>query len=185
MTSTDTADAPPAPSDDAPGRSVLVWRVVGVVAMLAIALFWLWIFSGAARQQNPDYLSDRAWVEQAEARCQATMDTIDDRAAPAGRQDRAARADAIDVSTEDLRVMLGDLASPGPDVVDDRELVDQWLGDWDQLLVDRSTYTAAIRVNPDAQFLTTEKFRDPLDKVIEVFADVNDMPSCGPAGDVG
>ncbi len=185
MTSTDPPDAPPAPSDEVLGRGVLTWRVVGVVAMLAIALFWLWIFSGAASKQNPDYLSDRSWVEQAEARCEATMTTIDERAAPAGRQDQAARADAIDASTEDLRALLADLAAPGPEDADDRELVDQWMADWDQLLVNRSTYADAIRVNPDAQFLTTEKFSDPLDKVIEVFADVNDMPSCGPAGDVG
>ncbi|CAN5493107.1 hypothetical protein BH24ACT4_BH24ACT4_17810 [soil metagenome] len=185
MTTTDPTDAPPAPAGEAPGRGVLTWRVVGVMALLAIALFWLWIFSGAARKQNPDFLSDRAWVEDAEVTCAATMATIDDRAAPAGRQDQATRADAIDASTEDLRVMLADLGSPGPDDADDRALVDQWLSDWDQLLVDRSTYADAIRVNPDAQFFTTEKFSDPLDKVIEVFADVNDMPSCGPAGDVG
>lgn len=161
------------------------WRVVGVVAMLAIALFWIWIFSGAAKKQNPDFLEDRAWTDRAEATCTTTMAVVDDRAAPAGRQGRAERADAIDASTEDLRAMLAELASPLPVDDSDRALVRQWLDDWDRLLGDRTTYAAAVRVNPDAQFLTEEKFKDPLDKVIEVFADVNEMPACGPAGDVG
>lgn len=167
------------------GRGFTPLRVLGVVVMLAIALFWLWIFSGAPRRQNPDYLSDRSWVEQAEATCAATMDTIDERASSAGREDRAVRADAIDAGTADLRSMLDELGSPPPDDADDREVVGTWLADWRRLLDDRVIYARAIRVNPDARFLTTERFNDPLDRVIEVFADVNEMPSCGPAGDVG
>lgn len=185
---TDTATGPPGPAgpaDPRPRGGTTPWRVVGVVVMLAIVVFWIWIFSGAARRQNPDRVQDRAWTEQAEATCAATMEGIDERAAPAGRQQRAARADAIDASTEDLRVMIAELRSPLPDSEADREVVEPWLTDWESLLEDRTTYAAAIRVNPDAQFLTTEKFNDPLDKVIEIFADVNDMPSCGPAGDVG
>ncbi len=170
-------DAPP-PSGTTP------WRVFGVVGLLAMALFWLWIFSGAARRENPDRLSDRAWVERAEASCAATMARVDERSTDAGRQDQAARADAIDASTGDLRALLGDLAQPPPDDEGDRELVDAWLADWEQLLGDRDTYADAVRVNPDARFLTEEKFNDPLDRVIEIFANVNDMPSCGPAGDV-
>lgn len=175
------------PATTAPAHSggMSPWRVLGVVAMVAIALFWIWIFSGAPARQNPDRIQDRAWVERAEATCAATKTRIAERTAPAGRQDQAARADAIDASTEDLRVMLDELRSPLPDGEGDREVVGPWLADWDRLLGDRTTYADAVRVDPDARFLTTEKFNDPLDRVIEIFADVNDMPSCGPAGDVG
>lgn len=175
----------PDPSTRPTGRGVTLWRVLGVSVMLAIALFWLWIFSGAARQQNPDFLADRAWAERAERSCAATMEVIDERSETAGRDDRLERADAIDGSTEDLSTMLADLRSPLPDDEGDRSVVEPWLEDWDQLLVDRRTYADAVREDPDARFLTEEKFNDPLDRVIEVFADVNEIPSCGPAGDVG
>ncbi len=154
--------------------------------MLAMALFWLWIFSGAARRQNPDLLEDRAWVERAEATCAATMDRRSTSAAGAGRPPGAGRP-----GRRHRRVHRGParhagrLRSPLPDGEGDREVVEPWLADWDRLLGDRDTYADAMRVNPDARFLTEEKFNDPLDRVIEIFADVNDMPSCGPAGDVG
>lgn len=181
-----TDDRPPgADAPSGPDRVFTPARVLGVSVMLAIALFWLWIFSGAARSQNPDHLDDRAWVERAEATCAATMATIDERHADAGRQSQDERADAIDASSADLRAMLATLADPLPAGAADREVVEPWLADWESLLGDRDRYAAAVRVNPDARFLTTEKFNDPLDTVIETFAKVNEMPACGPAGDVG
>ena len=175
---------PEVPREGLSGRA-RAWRVAGVAGMLAIALFWIWIFSGAAREQNPDRLEDRAWVEEAEATCAGTQATIDARTADAGTQSRAARADDIDASTADLRAMLTRLADPLPEGASDQEVVEQWLADWERLLEDRDTYADAVRVNPDARYLTEEKFNDPLDSVVETFADVNDMPSCAPAGDVG
>lgn len=183
-----TTPTEPADGDAGPeglSSRARAWRVAGVAGMLVIALFWIWIFSGAAREQNPDRLDDRAWVERAEATCATTQATIDARTAGAGTQSRAARADDIDASTEDLRAMLAALADPLPEGASDREVVSRWLDDWDRLLDDRDAYADAVRVNPDARYLTEEKFDDPLDRVVETFADVNDMPSCAPAGDVG
>lgn len=182
---TPTLTAPPdGPESDA-RRGWTGWTYLGVAVVLAIALMWVWIFSGGPKKANPDRLADRDWAERAEDTCRATMDRIDERAAPASSQDTAARADAIDASTEDLEVMLASLADPLPETASDREVVEPWLADWDSLLDDRRQYSAAVRVNPDARFLTSEKFRDGLDEVIGTFADVNDMPACGPAGDVG
>lgn len=174
------------PTDQPPGarRGLTPWRVAGVATMLAIALFWIWIFSGAPRKQNPDYLDDRRWVARAEAACATTMDRIDARGAT-GRLDRDQRADAIDTSTGELRALLDELADPLPGPASDREVVEQWLADWRALLGDRDTYAAAIRTDPDARFVTSAKFNDPLDTVVETFATVNEMPSCGPADDVG
>jgi len=182
-----TTAGPVAGGPDAPDstRWTMPLRVLGVAAMVAIVLFWFWIFSGGPRKQNADRLDDRRWVARAETTCARTMGRVDTRAEAAGRQDRDARAAAIDTSSTDLRRMLDDLRSPLPSRAGDRDVAEQWLGDWDRLIDDRDTYADAIRRNPDARFLTEEKFRDPLDRVIEIFADVNDMPSCGPAGDVG
>lgn len=168
-----------------------MWRALGVITMLAIALFWIWAFSRSvdqrdepARARNPDYLDDRGWAGRAEASCARTMARVDERAESAGRQDRAARADAIDASNADLRVMLDRLRRPLPSNASDREVVEEWLGDWGRLVDDRAVYADAIRRDPDARLLLEEKFGDPLDRVIEIFADVNAMPSCAPAGDV-
>jgi hypothetical protein len=153
--------------------------------MVAVALFWFWIFSGAPRRDNPDRLEDRAWVERAEDTCARTMAGVDERSETAGREDRVARADAIDASSADLRAMVGALRDPLPDGAGDREVVERWLADWEELIANRETYADAVRDDPGARLLLTEKFDDPIDRVIEVFADVNDMPACGPAGDVG
>jgi hypothetical protein len=159
--------------------------VAGVAVMLAIVLMWVWIFSGAPRRLNPDRVADRGWAERAEETCAATSERIEERSAAAGRQDTEARADAIDASTDDLEAMLADLRDPLPGSADDRAVVEPWLADYEQLLDDRRDYADAVRDDPDARFLTTEKFNDPLDRVVQTFAEVNDIPSCVPAGDVG
>lgn len=163
-----------------------MWVWLGIAVVVATVIFWAWIFSGAPKRLNPDRIQDRTWVEDAEATCADTMEGIDDRAAAgAHNEDLDARADAIDASSDDLDAMLARLRDPLPTGADDREVAGEWLGDWDQLVEDRRTYADAVRTNPDARFLTTEKFNDPLDRVVQTFAEVNDMPSCAPAGDVG
>jgi hypothetical protein len=180
-------EAPPRPQGDSPpaGRRATAWTAAGVAVVLAVVLMWIWIFSGAAKKTNPDWVTDRDWAEQAEDTCAATQQVVDERAAPAGRQSAAERADAIDESTEDLAAMIAALRDPLPDSAADREVVEPWLADWEKLLDDRRTYADAVRANPDAQFYTEEKFSDGLDSVIETFANVNEIFSCAPAGDVG
>jgi hypothetical protein len=180
--------APPRPAGPSPTggpRMARVWTVVGVTVFLLIVLMWIWIFSGAPKRHNPDFIDDRGWAEDAEATCEATKERIDDRTAAAGTQDTEARADAIDASTDDLEAMLADLRDPLPSSAGDRSVLEPWLDDYAKLLDDRRTYADAVRVNPDARFLTTEKFNDPLDRVVQTFAEVNEMHSCIPAGDVG
>lgn len=180
--------APPRPGPPSPGGPAgmgRVWTVVGVTVFLLIVLMWIWIFSGAPRKQNPDYLDDRAWVEDAEDTCAATQEEIDERTADAGNQDLEARADAIDASTDDVEAMLADLRDPLPDNASDRSVVEPWLADYANLVEDRREYADAVRVNADARFYTTEKFSDPLNRVVQTFAETNEMKSCIPAGDVG
>lgn len=183
--STPTTDVPPEADGPLPRRQATVWTYLGVATVLAVAIMWIWIFSGGPRKVNPDRVADREWTDRAEATCRATMDDVDERAAPAGEQRAGQRADAIDASTDDLEAMLASLADPLPSSDADRQVVEPWLTDWRSLLNDRRQYADALREDPGARFLTTEKFSDGLDNVIGTFADVNDMPSCGPAGDVG
>lgn len=183
MTESDPRPAGEPPPPARRGATPLV--VLGVVVFLAMVVFWAWIFSGAPRATNPDRVEDRAWAEDAEATCAATMERIDQRTQEAGDRTPDQRADDVNAATDDLEAMLADLRSPPPDGDGDAEVVDPWLADWEQLLADRRTYADALRTDEDARFLTTEKFGDPLDRVVQTFAEVNDMPSCAPSGDVG
>lgn len=158
---------------------------LGVAVVIAMMLMWIWIFSGAPKKVNPDRLADRAWVERAEDTCRTTMDRVDGRSEPTDSDEPDDRADAIDASSDDLEDMLALLADPLPSEESDREVVEPWLDDWATLIEDRRTYADAVREDPDARFLITEKFNDGIDDVIGTFAEVNEMPSCGPAGDVG
>lgn len=180
-----TAARPDADGDapERPGRSL--WTYLGVGVVLAVILMWGWIFSGAPKKVNPDRLDDRVWAERAEETCRATMEEIDARSSTSSDQSRDERGDAIDTSSDDLEAMLARLADPLPDSEADRDVVGPWLDDWASLIEDRRAYADAVREDPDARFLTSEKFNDGLDDVIGTFAEVNDMPSCAPAGDVG
>ncbi|NLV57109.1 MAG: hypothetical protein GXY13_16035 [Acidimicrobiales bacterium] len=184
------ASSPEGPAEERPRSRALV--ILGVSVFVVMIGFWGWAFGESiarrnqpATERNADYLDDRDWVEAAEATCAATMEGIDGRTVLAARQTATERADTIDLSTDELEVMLASLADPGPDSADDLEVVSEWLADWDQLVSDRRTYADALRDDADARFYTIEKFNDPLDRVVATFADVNEMPSCGPAGDVG
>lgn len=158
--------------------------VLGVVVALAIALFWIWIFSGAARRQNPDFLDDRAWVARARATCSVTAERIDERTRQTFTSP-ADRADAIEAGNRDLKAMLAELRAPLPESGRDRAVVTPWLDDWTDLLDDRASYAVAVRIDGNARFLTREKFNDPLDRVVQTFAEVNEMKECAPPGDVG
>lgn len=183
---TATRDPRPGPGTDTPGPSSSgrALTALGVAVALAIVLFWIWIFSGAPGRENPDYLEDRSWVERAQRTCDATRRRIDDRT-DLRSGDRGARADAIAAGNRNIEAMLEELRDPLPSTDGDRLVVRAWLSDWEHLLEDRVIYANAVRDDPDARFVTREKFNDPLDRVVQTFAEVNEMPECAPMGDVG
>lgn len=180
-------ESPPAIEDGADERQrrFPVGRVLVVVVVLGIVVFWAWIFSGAPRRQNPDYLSDRRWVTVAERRCASARERLADLPDATTTDDASTRARVLDQATELLDAMVDDLAVPPPDNPADAGLVRQWVGDWRSYLAARHDYADRLRVDPDARLLLDEKYNDPLDTVIETFADVNAMPSCATPGDVG
>jgi len=156
-----------------------------VVAVLALVLFWIWIFSGGPAKPNPDYLGDRAWVARAERTCRRTVDRIGQLPEASGIARATTRAGVLDQATEELIVMLGRLDEPPPDDAGDARLVEAWLADWRTYVADRRTYADELRRDPAARFLVAEKFDDPIDRVIGTFAEVNDMAACATPGDVG
>jgi hypothetical protein len=53
-------------------------------------------------------------------------------------------------------------------------------------VANRRDYADRLRVDPEARLLLDQSLGgDSVDKPIEIFADVNDMPTCATPGDVG
>jgi hypothetical protein len=155
-----------------------------VGAALALILFWIWIFSGAPRKQNPDRLEDRAWVSRAEATCAATRHRIDRLPPAQATKGAAARADVVDRANDDLTAMLDELAADQPRGDGDRVIVRRWLVDWRRYVGNRRDYTSRLRKDPGARMYVDEKFNDSIETVISTFAQVNDMDSCSTPLDI-
>jgi hypothetical protein len=159
-------------------------RLLAIGTALALILFWIWIFSGAPKKQNPDRLTDRAWVTRAEATCAAAMQRID--ALPPAQATKAAeaRAAVVGQANDELTTMLDKLTADRADDAGDRELVGKWLVDWRRYVANREDYARRLRTDPNARLFVDEKFNDSIETVVSTFAQVNDMDSCATPTDV-
>ena len=53
-----------------------VGRVLGVLTMVLIAVFWAAVFAGIFKRDNFDRLDDRAFVARTEARCDTLLEDL-------------------------------------------------------------------------------------------------------------
>ena len=83
-------------------------------------------------------------------------------------------------ANDELTTMLSRLdgLAPAADADQDGRMVQEWLGDWRTYLGDRERYAAALRDDPTARFLVTEKASQQITKPIDFFATYNDMANC-------
>lgn len=168
------------------GMTGTALRAVAVIAALAMVLFWAWIFSGGPKKQNPDYLDDRAYVTRSAERCRQLIDDL--KALPNAEAASTAkqRADVLDQANELVSGMVDDLESTAPRTGDDAKSLKGWIADWRTYVENREDYARRLRTDPGARLLLdANPGGDPVDRPIEVFADVNDMPDCATPGDVG
>lgn len=175
------------PEVDVPmGVSTKLGRYLAVVVALAIILFWIWIFTGGPRKANADRLEDRAYVERTHERCQVLRDDLGTLPGAGDFTSAEQRADVLDEANVMVSSFLDEIEADAP-TGSDREVLDGWFADWRTYLADREDFAERLREDPDAKLLVTENTRlnDSVDKTIEVFADVNDMPDCATPGDVG
>lgn len=64
--------------------------------------------------------------------------------------------------------------------------IEGWIGDWRKYLANREDYAKRLRTEPNAQLLLDRsKLGDSVDKTIQIFSQVNEIPSCDTPGDVG
>lgn len=158
---------------------------IAVVALAVMAGFWIWAFSPLAPSGHPDTLYNVVFTHNAEDICAATV-------AAAGRLPGAAeatgpedRASQIRTSTVLFEDMVADLRTEADDVVGaDADLLDAWLADWDTYLGDRRAYAATLAGGSDPPFTVTARDGEGITGYIDIFAEVNAMPSCATPGDV-
>jgi hypothetical protein len=180
-------DAPVATDDSAAAKGWTIPRIAAVVTALAIALFWLWIFSGAPAKENPDRLQDQAYVDGLEARCQQLRADLAELPAPTETPDPVDRAAVIDDANAIVDGFLDDLEAGAPTEGDAAKSVEGWLADWRTYLADREAYAERLRTEGgDARLeLSASPLQRGVDETILTFARVNGIPDCATPGDVG
>ena len=179
----------PAPTavDEQGERPSRLLRGLGVLVALLMVLFWIWILAGGPKKANPDRLEDRAYAERTERRCGQLLTDLKALPPAETAADATDRAAVLDQATTMVQRMVDDISADAPTTGKDAVPLRGWFRDWRTYLSDREAYAERLRSDPDAQFRVTEntELRDGVDKTIEIFADVNDMPSCATPGDVG
>ncbi len=179
--------ADPAREVDEPLAMTWPWgRVATVVAVLVMVGFWAWIIAGGPAKQNPDRLDDRAYVERSSVRCRALLDDLAVLPNATKVTSAGERADVLDQANVLLSAMVDDLEADAPRTGDDASSVKGWLKDWRTYISNREDYAAQLRIDKNARFLLdANEAGDPVDRPIEIFADLNEMPDCATPGDVG
>jgi hypothetical protein len=160
-------------------------RIVIVVVVCALVSMWgyvLYLAFGPGRQPPIDRLDDPAFAEAAEERCAGTLEEVDRLPVASASHTAAERADVLTRANGAYASMLDDLDKLATLVPagDQRERANEWLGDWRTYLGDRERYADALRTDPDARLLVSEKPGEgqQITGWIDEFAKANRMPSC-------
>jgi hypothetical protein len=159
------------------------------MAFVVMAGFWAWIFmyqlQNKGEDDMPDRLDDLAWTAEADEICAATNDSVAELPSAQSTDTAAERADVIEQATAEFDLMLVELEALAPTGASrDAANTALWLDDYRIFLGDRLDYAAALRTDPDARFLVTEKYGSHITKPIDRFARVNEMEACMSPGDV-
>jgi hypothetical protein len=160
-------------------RRPTVGGVLALIVVLAIAGFWVYAFT-IAPDTKADALRDETFTDRLNAHCAVADDQLDalPRAMAADTPtERARSVDASNVVVEDLTVALRDEAADASGR--DRELLDQWLADWDTYLDYRQRYADALRSgDEDATFVVPARSGGQITETMDGFSRVNDLYDC-------
>lgn len=174
--------------EDGPYRMGFTWgRGLAIGAVVAMVVFWIWIFSGAPAKQNPDKLQDEAYVSQLEDQCQALRDDLDDLPNAADLDTAAQRADVLDDANVLVAGFIDEVEAGAPTSGDAGVTMEGWITDWRTYLANREDYADRLRTDSGAQLLLDRSTigTDSVDKAIQIFTQVNEIPACETPGDVG
>jgi hypothetical protein len=177
--------------NEAPGRRRRAGRLVVGIAVILMVSMWgyvLYLAFGPGRQPPIDRLDDPAFAEAGEAVCAEAVAEVDRLPGAGESADAADRADVVDRADAIYGRMLDDLEGHTNLVPagDERERAEAWLADWRLYMGDRAEYAEALRHDPDARLLVSEKPGEGRQVTgwIDEFALANRMPSCATPTDV-
>jgi len=183
---------PDGPAYEAPRRSRFGRATIAVVvlSMLAMWGYVLYLAFGPGRQPPIDRLDDPAFAEAGELLCAAAVADVDELPNAGASATADERATVVDQADAVYATMLDDLAVQARTQVpagDERDRAEAWIGDWRVYLDDRAAYAEALREDPDARMLVSEKPGEgrQITGWIDEFALANRMPSCATPTDVG
>ncbi len=159
-------------------RSHPVRRALVVVALLALASFWIWALFFASKSAV-NKVDDRAWAAHAEATCAAVKVQLSELETRTSA-DLDERADLVEQSTDLLSTMLDEITAVMPIDEKGQAIVPAWEADYRTLLDDRYAYANMLRSGQDGPFTETAVNNVPITERIETFAGDNEMPSCAP-----
>lgn len=168
-------------------RRVFVRIVLGTVS-LGIAVFWIWALFFPPKQSVAK-VSDPSWAERSAAICEnanvqrnelADSRRIED----AGPGALAERADLIDRATGIVVEMIDEIAAIRLEVVEDRRLVDTWIGYYRTLMEDRREYTAVLRSGDNPPFPESVIDGSPISEYINDFTVANRIRPCSAPADL-
>ncbi len=189
-----TVEAPRVPTSDdsddsddgaSAGHGSRLGRTVVLVVVCALVSMWgyvLFLAFGPGREPPIDRLDDPAFAAAAEERCASALEEVDRLPVASASHTAAERADVLARANGAYAAMLDDLedrATLAP-AGDQRRRANEWLGDWRTYLGDRERYADALRTDPDARLLVSEKPGEgqQITGWIDEFAKANRMPSC-------
>lgn len=160
-------------------------RALGLLAFLAMALFWIWAFANRDSIAHPDTFDDPVFTQAAESVCSRYQANIAEFPLATAAEGPAERADLIRQGTAELEAMVAELRTLAlPTDAKGNAAVPLWLGDWDLYLSDRATYTETLAAGNDDPFLLSLNANGArVTDALGTFAEVNTMASCSPSGD--
>src|SRR5690606_1036047 len=154
----------------------------------AMWAYVVYLAVGPGRQPPIDRLDDPAFAEAAEPRCAAAVEAVDELPVAAAVDTAEERAEVLDEANDSFEDMLDDLEGM-LDLVragEQRGRAEAWRSGGRSYPGDRRPYAEALRVDPEARLLVSEKEGEGRHVTgwIDEFAKANRMPSCATPTDV-
>ena len=174
---------------DAPIHKWRPTHLLIVVGFLAMAGFWIWAFSPFPSRGHPDTFdtSDgKAFTVNAESRCATTMERLDALPRDLDIDNPEQLAEQVASGTDLLVPLVADLRNLARSISDPDEarIVNLWLDDWNIYIADRNNLVAKLRQGERAEFTYTARDDVQIARIVDRFAQVNDMISCETPKDI-
>ncbi len=163
-------------------------RILGLVAFLTMATFWIWAFANRDSIAHPDTFDDPVFTEAAQAICAKRQAAIAALPLASAATDPLQRGVLIEQGTEQLELMVVELGALTPPTDPDGAVgIAQWLDDYEVFLDDRRAYADLLATGADPAFTISGSGNAPgvrVTDLLNTFAEVNEMASCAPSGDL-